>query len=461
MKLYLVILMVIFVCSLVSMREITLRESISMALDNNIDLQAERMTYESSKWSQANALTNFLPKVNLNTSAIRIDNETYQEAQEIHRIPVISSTGMPTGDYVPFSAGAIQGVHKTSYRTNFVLQQPLFAGGKILSGYRISKLTKDMSASSYIQKKNEIIFQVTDIYFNILKLYELRQLTNKSILSAQAQKKRITQMQQLGMARNTDIIQWRVRIQEHKSSLLEIEDSILTLNELWNMMIGTEDFKPAQIELHNIADEIADLSSKDDNQIDEYIKTIVEKSLEYNPIMGIADLNKMINRENYRISKGNYLPNLNLQFRYEIDDGDRLDFTGEKSWNIIAILSVPLFTSGDNYSQMKVAQKQYRKSELQRKSVQEYMAIEAKQISRKIFRIAKQVQSNELNLEYNEGNYQIMKELHNQELLTNTELLDAERMLFNSQIQYLSSVYDFVITKYEQKKIIGIKEDNR
>jgi len=48
----------------------------------------------------------------------------------------------------------------------------------------------------------------------------------------------------------------------------------------------------------------------------------------------------------------------------------------------------------------------------------------------------------------------IINDLFKQGLVTNTELLDAEAMLFGSEMQLVASYYDFILFKYEMKKYI-------
>jgi outer membrane protein TolC len=44
-------------------------------------------------------------------------------------------------------------------------------------------------------------------------------------------------------------------------------------------------------------------------------------------------------------------------------------------------------------------------------------------------------------------------------MLTNSELLDAETMLYSSEFQLISSYYDFIIAKYEMEKFYDKMEE--
>jgi len=433
-------------------QNISLEESIEAAISNNKELNAERKSQEIAAWRQTNAFSNFLPKAHLNATVVRIDDDTYDKATSIYQLPVLSSsTHSPTGDYIPFSAGA--GINKTSYRTSLVVQQPLFLGGKITLGYQMSSLAKKISDNNYHQKESDTIFQVTDIYFNILRLQELQDLTNKSIDSATAQTERIIQMKELGMARESDVLQWQVREQEHKQNLIEIEDNIAVLSDLWRIVIGLDNTTPAKIDVKAFNREIDDLAKYDSEETNSYLNDTVELVKAANPMLQITEISRALSKKSYRLAQGNFLPNLSMQFSYEIDDGDTFDLSGEKSWNIAGVLSLPLFTGGSNYSQLKIAQKELRQTELATSSAEEMLITEAKRVIRSQLRSAKNVKNSELSLKLTTSAYNTLNELHRQGMLSNQDLLDAESMFRAGEMQYITSIYDYIIAKYELKKL--------
>ncbi len=442
--------------------ELSLEESIESALENNKQLQAEKKSKEIAVWQKRSALTNFLPKVNLNTSAVRIDDSSFEQATEIFEIPVLSRDPVNpfTEYYVPFSAAALQGIHQTSYRSNITVTQPLFLGGKIALSYRISSLASDISEKNYTQQINELTYQVAYLYFNILKLNEMQDITQKSIESANVQLATIQQKKELGMARKTDVLQWRVRLQEHHQTLIEVQDNLKVLTDLWSITVGQPNRYPAPINTEKVLTSINSMADYDPEQSDEQIQKIIDQVMTGSPWLSITNISKDINRLSYRMAQGNFLPNLNLQFNYEIDDGETLDFSGNKSWNIAAVLSIPLFNGGANYTQLQVAKKELRQAEIASLSVMEMLENEAIRLARNQMRSAKAVKNSELNLELTRQNYNNLIQLLAQEMLTSRELLDAENMLRAAQMQHISSIYDFIVSKYELIQLGANKDIN-
>ncbi|MBT5420136.1 MAG: hypothetical protein HOK80_04540, partial [Candidatus Cloacimonetes bacterium] len=111
--------------------EIDLDESIKVARENNKDIQAEEYSVKSAKWGKFDALSNFLPRASFNSTIVRIDDDTCDEATQIMQVPVFSPMGIPTGDFIPFSSSAMgTGFYQTSYTNNITVQQSIFNGGK-------------------------------------------------------------------------------------------------------------------------------------------------------------------------------------------------------------------------------------------------------------------------------------------------------------------------------------------
>ena len=65
---------------------------------------------------------------------------------------------------------------------------------------------------------------------------------------------------------------------------------------------------------------------------------------------------------------------------------------------------------------------------------------------------AQTCENNKSALELALENHKIINELFEQGMVTNTELIDAEILLFSSEMNLISSTYDFILIKYEMKK---------
>jgi outer membrane protein TolC len=440
---------------------LTLEESIDLALENNKELLAEEQGYEAAKWAQHNVLSNFFPQASFNARAVRIDDETYNRATEVHKIPVFGPNNIPTGDYIPFSAASMNGLYRTTYNTGFTVQQPIFNGGKIFLGYQIARLARKQAEQTVTERENDIRHRVADTYLNILKMQDLSETVDKNITSASANLHNVSHMKELGMAKESDVLQWQVRLQEYRTTQREIDYTIEILLEHWNSMLGYPEilYHPEAIDLANYDEEISQYAAFDRAEIEDFVADNVESLKRYNPQIQNIELTRDIVRKNYSMAKGNFLPSLNLQFSYELENDDKLDLSGDSNWNLAAVLSFPLFKGGANYTNLRKVRAEKRQTDLATSAMEDYYIIETRRVSKQLITNALQVESNQTGLEYARENYYILRNLFEQGMLTSSEFLDAETMLFVAESNVISAYYDFIIAIYELNKYRTLKGD--
>jgi outer membrane protein TolC len=440
---------------------ITLDESIEIAEENNKELLAEKNSVQAAEWGRYNAFSNFLPRANLNTSVVRIDDDTYQQAQEMVKIPVFGPDDMPTGDYVPFSAGAMMnGVHKTTYRNSITVQQPVFTGGKILLGYQLASLASQRAKNVVENKKNELSFQVTSTYLNILKLQELRELSENSLRSTTAKLQQVKDKYDAGLAKRSDVLQWQVKLQNDRTAFNEIDSNLQIVLSMWKNLLGTDQlYYPEKINVTDWQEEMEFFADLKGDEKDSYLDEVLAKVEKFNPTLKMLDVNESMMQKNYTMKKGNFLPSINLQFTYEIEDDDKLDFSGRDSWNLAAIVSLPLFSGGSNYTELKQAQHELRQTRYNIEYARENLFVGAKQAILALTNKAEEIDNNRKALEFAQENHQIINSLFDQDMVTNVELMDAEVMMFSSQMNLTASYYDFIEGLYELYKFTNNQED--
>jgi len=149
----------------------------------------------------------------------------------------------------------------------------------------------------------------------------------------------------------------------------------------------------------------------------------------------------------------NFLPSLNLQYTRTFDQDDKLNFDGAKSWNIAAVFSVPIFHFGTNITNLKRSNFQYKSTQLQLEDAREKILMAAENSVYDLITKAKRVISGKLAYENAKQNYSIVNDLFDQGMVTNTELMDAEVMLFGIELNLQTSYYDFCSCKICIRKI--------
>jgi len=460
MKKIVLLIVVSLLLTILYATEIGLEESVKLAQENNKEIQAAEFSLRSANWGKFDAFSNFLPRAYFNSAMVRIDDETYDEAIEIMQVPVFSQMGIPTGDFIPFSAAAMgTGFYKTSYTNKITIQQPIFNGGKVILGYQLANLAKQQVEIALENKELDTSYAVASTYFGFLKLKDIQELTQKSLLSSISHLEKVEKNFEVGTAKNSDVLQWKVKLNNDKTSNYEVENGLTELLSFWRSLIGVEDKIPAKIKLKKYNIEIDNYAALNENEINDLKQEFLKKVEINSPTLSSIDLANKMMKKSYCMAKGNFLPSLNLQFDYQFESDDEFDFSGDDNWNLVAAVSMPLFTGGSNFSKVKQAKYELLKTQKQTEYAEENYLVAAENVYNKLITNARIVQDNKLALEFAKENHKIINQLFEQGMVTNSELLDAETMLFGSEMNLISSYYDYILTKFEMKKYKGEMEE--
>ncbi|MCK4359525.1 MAG: TolC family protein [Candidatus Cloacimonetes bacterium] len=450
------ILLLIFVNT--SLLAISLEEAQKIARQNNKNFLATKANINQAKWNELNALTNFFPKFSLDETVLRLDDNTYNMANKTIYIPVLDAFGNSTGDQIPFSSGALSsGMYKTNYTTSLTIQQPIFNGGKIFLGYQISKLAKEQAILMSLSGKNNLDYSVAETYLNILKMNDVLEISEKSLASSQAQLKKVSQKFDLGMSKKSDKLQWQVKVENDKITLEEIKNSISVLKTVWKNLLSIKDDKlplPEEIVLIQYNNEIDKYASLSDSEKDNKLLDILTKTKNFNPGLKNLKITEMIAKKGHQIAKGNFLPSFNLQYSRQFESDDKLDFDGETNWTIAAVASFPIFQSGANYTNLQKSKYELNKVKFQLDDAREKILMGAENSFYNLVTKSKKVVGNNLALKNAKENHKIVNNLYEQGMVTNSELLDAEIMLFAGEMNLAVAYYDYILAKYNLDKFM-------
>ena len=437
-----VILTFMMLFLMLTLSAITLEESIELAKEDNKELLAEKSAFRSADWGKKKAFTNFLPKASFNSTMVRIDDETYDQANAPIQIPGI---GMEFPAMFP--------IYKTTYTSDITVQQSIFNGGKVILGYQLAGLAKKQAYLALQSKEKDISYAIASTYLGILKLQDLRTLSQKSLESTLSHLEKVQKNYDVGTVKKSDVLQWQVKQKNDETALSEIGNSIDELHSFWQILLGTEEsMEPSEIDITKYDSETLQYAMMEKNELEKAAEEFVTEVSKTSPTIQTLELVKKMMEKNYCMAKGEFLPSLNLQFSYQFESDDKFDFDGEDNWNLVAALSVPIFTSGTNYSNLKKAKYDLNKTQYETESARENYLVASKNVFHKLVTKARTVEDNKTALEFAQENHKIINELYEQGMVTNSELLDAEAMLFGSEMNLVASYYDYILLKYEMKK---------
>ncbi len=419
-------------CFSLNAEVLTLKDAKEIALKNNPDLLAEEHAKKSAKYDFWKSTIGLIPSATLD------------------------------GTYTEYEPGFGMGVGPTAEESRsygYTISQPIFNGGKIWLGSRIQNDAAKMADATYINKKLETIAEVESKYFSVLESHDLLETAQKDLQSSEIQLEIAKVRYETGTLSKADYLQLQSRKASKEVNLIQIENfySISKL-DLANFLQISSDYTLETISLYLHETYLDNIQSLEPVQVKKIISEVIEISKEKNPSLKMAELSKAMNKKSVLMAGGNFLPSLNLSYSKTWEKYDYQDDYND-SERLMFIASVPIFPIADNAVGFAKAKHDYKKSYYDHRSAEDGIELGLKSSVLNLVASARSVYATKKTLEFAKETYLQMEERFRNNIITTSNLLDAEVMLTSSRNQYTKSIYDFLRARSSLLQLMGVEDE--
>ena len=414
---------------------LSLEEARDLALDRNTEYQASLAEVEAAKWDRMSALSGFLPSLSLDGTWLYMD--------PAQNVTAGGSTITLNNDFRSFG---------------FSLSQPVFLGGKLWQAYQMAKVGEDLARTSLASKRLEIIAGVNDRYLAVLQAQSLQTITSLDRDSADRNLEIAQLKYDNGLLSSADYLRFKSRLASKEVSSLQADTAMQMAQ------IGLRDYlqmesMPTVRELSPLEDDpvLLMLDAYDAEASRSLITLALQKGREDNHALRLLDKTVELSRRSMAISKGSFLPTLVLVASRQYDENgiDRYSFT--HSDQIMLTASLPILPQLGNYAKLRKAKASYTQATLQARTAENGILMGTEAAVLNLVSSAKQVRASSLALSYTQQSYEQMQERFRVNLISSTELLDAELMLSSARMAYLNSEFAYYKARVELQRLLGME----
>ncbi len=426
-------------------RRLTLDQAIRTALRENDALRASEYDVSARSWGRWNAVTQFFPRVEFNTTWSRVDETTYrnQNAQlEFFRQFV---------DNLPL-------IPRESYSSNLTVYQPIYNGGSLWANLSVARNNLRASRSMHEETRLNTILATKETFFDVLRADDVLAIISESVELARRYLEFAERQRELGMLSDTEVLRWELQVAENKTQFVQAkadaEIARLALkNTIGALPEDSVDLVPlteSEIETSLNAAR-GSLESDFESKVEEWKREALDNS----PLLKSVRAATAVNRAAYRQKYSLFQPSLNFNYTrsWEADNDVALD--GLETWRMSIVMSFPLFSSLGDYAILREARNDLKGAEASESDFEQNLLTQVASTAA-VLRIALlTVDAARISKRLAEENLAAVENRFKQGLVDNLNLIDAQIEATSADAEHVSAVYNFLVKKAELDKLLG------
>ena len=400
--------------------ELSLEESIKMALNSNPAIKIADADRKSAEWGISEAKGGKGPSF------------TYTHVDE--RYKKYSTSPRTYG--LPYT---------TNYFTNTAtLSMNLYTGGKVESAIRTAKLNLKVADLSVEESKQQIKLDTTVAYFTILQAKNTVKADQETVDQMIAHLKNVQNQFDVGTVAKTDVLASQVSLADNQQTLTKAQNAYNVAVATFNNVVGL----PLQSEI-KVKDELThekyNLSLEDS----------ISYALEHRPEAIQTDHNIEIAKEAVKSAKSGKLPTVTASAAAGWGD---TTFPGvdKDTWTIGLTSTWTPFDSGVTKAKIRQSDSAVVKAEQQAKQTKDSIQLAVREAYLNMIEAEKRIDTSQVTVEQAEENLKIAEVRYSAGVGTNTEVIDAQVALTKAKNNYIQSMYDFNTSKANLIKAMGV-----
>lgn len=396
-------------------------------MEQNLQLAADRLKEQIADDRARTARASRLPEINIGLNGGFVGQ------------PVVFEHGLsdPT---CPDSPDWSQ-----NYAVN--VSQPLYHGGRIRYAIRQADIEKEITVLQTATDRADIKLSLLRQYLTLFSLYKQHVVLTRNINESERRLKDIRQMKEEGLITNNDVLRSEMQLTNNRLSLLETENNIRLTSQQLDILLGLDESLLLRPDT-TLLDEVL--------RLDEY-ENYISQAYSNDPAMSLRMRQTDLARNNIQAVKAERMPQLSLYAANTLARpvSRTLADMYNNAWNIGLSFSYPLSALYRSKHRIREARRQvdvYRNAEEQhrqqiRMTVRNAYLKHSEELAR--------VDALKLSVKQAEENFRIMRNRYLNQLAILTDLLDADNLRLDAELQLTTARAQVVYTYYELQRAAG------
>lgn len=400
----------------------TLDQCREMALKQNATLKNARNNLKGAEQTRKEAFTNYFPTISATGMGFNADKGTLNMAFS------------PEMQFSLLKNGIMGGVTAV---------QPVFAGGQIVNGNKLSKVGVEVSRLQLEQSENEVELTAEQYFWQVVTLQEKL----NTVLTVDTMLQRLCHDVEVavnaGVTTRNDLLQVQLKQNEIASTRINLENGIHVCKMLLAQYIGSEDTD------FNLSASIPTEALPESPE--QYYRT-PGSSLVLTPEYRLLEKNVEANKLMHKMTVGKNLPTVGIGAGYMYHD---LMDTDRSFGVIFASVSVPLSGWWGGSHAIKKQKLQVRNAENDLTDKSQLLIIRMEKAWNDLQDAYKQIGIARLSIEQSTENLRLNEAYYKAGTTTMSDLLSAQSMYQQSRDKYVDTYSTYQIKTVEYLQATG------
>lgn len=453
---------------------VSLEQCRDMALKNNKNLRVSRQQIVKAGYQNKEAFAAYLPVIDfaggymynqrelsifdsdqlLPTKSFNLKTQSY-EFNLVKNPMTGEPIKGPNGQYIPETVALIPkeamtyDIHNVFFGA-VTLTQPIFMGGKIVAMNKITKAAERLARDLNDNEAENVIYAVDAAYWQVVSLKAKYALATSYVNLLDSLCRNVHLMVKEGVATRSDALSVDVKLNSAQVDLTKVENGLtlsrMALAQVCGLPVHTT---------FTLADEDNVLATAEPLLPDNYD---MEDIYARRPDLRALSTGVDIAKQQKRVALSSMLPNLALVGSYEFSnpnmyDGFKKRFKG--AFSVGAVLTIPIWHWGGNYSKYKAAESDEIIRRLQLEDAKEMVDLQVSQANFKTQEAFKTYRMTETNLAKADENLRSATLGFREGVLTTDNVMEAQTAWLKAHSEQIDALIDVQLCQTYLSKALG------
>ena len=376
----------------------------------------------------------------------QIEELRVKNAQALYYPDLLLNGGYSASKQIDF------GFERNNYSFGVTGRYTIWDHGQRNIGLLQARENKNLVGIQNDQVRQNLVFQVTQAYYEVLKAQELVKVDRQNLDRSRENRERVEAYVEAGIQIEADIATAQVREANSELALLNDQNQLdIALANLPRIMGLNPATRIRVIENQEPKNEVEIVDISLDEAINHAIKA--------RPEFMVGKSNVKQTEYALRLTKLNRYPKLNAQYNHDFNLDDYFDDSEDlghlRYWRFAATLDFPIFDGGVTKRRVDELELQLDRTREDLEDLKRSVALEVQQAYLNLIRAAKSVEISGAQVRDARLSLNVIRERFIQELAILIELLDAQTVFASALTSQVRIFYDYQIARASLQKVLG------